>query len=61
MGLLAPNNQTAKRSNGTVYVKFNAPIAQNSTSETDSIPPGGEGGGEDGPGGDNGHILPPKP
>lgn len=55
MGLLVPTNQTAKTSTGTVYVKFDAPITQSNTSEPDTVPPG------DGPGGDNGHIPPPKP
>ncbi|MES2650635.1 MAG: hypothetical protein V4663_02790 [Bacteroidota bacterium] len=50
MGLLAPMNQSANRSTGTVYVKIDGPIVQNSTSEIDSIPPGGGGdtGGETG-------------
>lgn len=57
MGLLAPTNQSANPTTGSVYVKFDEPIAQNSTSETDSIPPGG--GGDTG--GENGHLPPPRP
>ncbi|MEJ5993315.1 hypothetical protein WG904_02705 [Pedobacter sp. Du54] len=63
MGLLAPINQTAKRGNGTVYVKFNVPIVQDNTSETDSIPPGDDGingpGTGTGTGGGTGQIPPP--
>lgn len=71
MGLLAPTNQSANPTTGSVYVNLDAPIAQNSTSETDSIPPGGggDGGGETGiggpggtgTGGGTGNIPPPKP
>lgn len=56
MGLLSPANQSAHKKTGTVYVKFDGPISQNSTASTDSIPPGegGDDGGETGIGGPGG-------
>ncbi|MGF1925804.1 MAG: hypothetical protein ACQUHE_16635, partial [Bacteroidia bacterium] len=67
-------NQTSDPRTGTVYVNFNGPISPNSTSQTDSIPPGdggdGEGEGETGiggpgtgtgTGGGTGNNPPPKP
>lgn len=65
LGLIAPTSNNANCANGTVYVSNSEPGEGDPGDPGDGDPEDGDpdGGdtGEDGPGGDNGHIPPPKP
>ena len=57
MGLISPSNNVSTNKRGGVYISVNQPKPEYSTFSTDSIPPGSE----DGTGGENGQLPPPRP